>query len=313
LPADNADTVLAREPYVHASQKRGVGQPLAVSGASITAKKNRPHRVCGLKGTIIYKKTLKRFVGRVAGSTGIFRRNFRSKMFIVAFHRVNDRLAADGLTVGAAGFEAFCDFFARYFSVVPLSEQVDGCHRGKAMGGTLSITFDDGYVDNFEVAAPILKQRRLPASLLVSSGFIGTGYVAPWDRGLPDPPKWMTWEQLRELTSQGFEVGSHTHTHINLAATDPEDARKDILASRETLERELGRPASLFAYPFGGRDSISALSRRMVRDAGFDCCVACFGGANYGIADPYYLNRIGIAEWFATPEQFGLEILMNKA
>jgi peptidoglycan/xylan/chitin deacetylase (PgdA/CDA1 family) len=234
-------------------------------------------------------------------------------MVIVAFHRVNDTLAADGLTVGAARFEAFCDFFSRYFSVVSLSEQVDSCHRGKAMGGTLSITFDDGYVDNFEVAAPILKRRRLPASLLVSSGFIGTEYVAPWDRALPDPPKWMTWGQVRELSREGFEIGSHTHKHINLATTEPDCVRADIMASRETLERELGVPARLFAYPFGWRDSISALSRRMVRDAGFDCCVACFGGVNYGIADPYYLNRIGIAEWFATPEQFGLEILMNKA
>ena len=142
-------------------------------------------------------------------------------MFIVAFHRVNDRLAADGLTLGAARFEAFCDFFTHYFSVVPLSEQVEGCHRGRAMGGTLSITFDDGYLDNFEVAAPILRRRGMPASLLVSSGFIGTDYVAPWDRDLPDPPKWMTWEQLRELSRQGFEVGSHTHTHINLAAVRP--------------------------------------------------------------------------------------------
>ncbi len=122
----------------------------------------------------------------------------------------------------------------------------------------------------------------------------------------------MTWEQLRELSRQGFEIGSHTHTHINMVTTEPEAVRADILASRETLERELGLPARLFAYPFGGRDSISALSRGMVRDAGFDCCAACFGGANYGIADPYYLNRIGIAEWFATPEQFGLEVLMNR-
>jgi peptidoglycan/xylan/chitin deacetylase (PgdA/CDA1 family) len=262
---------------------------------------------------MIYKKTLKRLAGRVAGPTGIFRRNFRSKMLIVAFHRVNDRLAADGLTLGAASFEAFCDFFTRYFTVVPLSEQVEGCHRGKAMGGTLSITFDDGYLDNFEVATPILRRRAIPASFLVTSGFIGTDYVAPWDRGLPDAPAWMTWEQLRDLSRQGFEVGSHTHTHINLATSGPETARADLLASRDTLERELGQPARLFAYPFGSRDSISEYSRRMVRDAGFDCCAACFGGVNYGISDPYYLNRIGIAEWFATPEQLGLEILMNRA
>jgi peptidoglycan/xylan/chitin deacetylase (PgdA/CDA1 family) len=266
-----------------------------------------------LVGDDINKKSLKKVAGRIAGATGIFRRSFRSKMFIVAFHRVNDRLASDGLTLNGRAFAAFCDFFAQYFTVVPLSEQVNGCRQGRAMGGTLSITFDDGYVDNYEVAAPILAARRLPASLLVSSAFIGSDFVAPWDRALHEPPRWMSWQQLRELMQQGFEIGSHTHTHINLATTDPELVRSDILESRRVLEQELGRPARLFAYPFGSRDSISELSRRIVREAGFECCVACFGGANYGIADPFYLNRIGIAEWFATPEQFGLEILMNKA
>jgi peptidoglycan/xylan/chitin deacetylase (PgdA/CDA1 family) len=266
-----------------------------------------------LAGTDINKKSLKSVAGRIAGVSGLFRRNFRSKMLIVAFHRVNDRLASDGLTLNTRTFAAFCDFFAQHFTVVPLSEQVNGCRRGTAMGGTLSITFDDGYVDNYDVAAPILAARRLPASLLVSSAFIGSDFVAPWDRALPQPPKWMSWQQLRELTRQGFEVGSHTHSHINLATTDPQLVRNDILESRRVLEQELGRPARLFAYPFGSRESISEHSRRIVREAGFDCCVACFGGVNYGIADPFYLNRIGIADWFATPEQFGLEILMNRA
>jgi peptidoglycan/xylan/chitin deacetylase (PgdA/CDA1 family) len=266
-----------------------------------------------LAGADINKKSLKRFAGRIVGASGTFRRNFRSKMVIVAFHRVNDRLASDGLTLSARTFEAFCDFFMRYFSVVPLSEQVSGCRQGRAMGGTLSITFDDGYVDNYEVAAPILRARQLPASLLVSSAFIGSDFVAPWDRALPQPPKWMTWEQLRELAHQGFEVGSHTHTHINLATSDPELVRGDLRESRQILERELGRPARLFAYPFGYRESITEHSRRMVREAGFECCIACFGGVNYGIADPFYLNRIGIADWFVTPEQFGLELLMNRA
>ena len=97
-----------------------------------------------LAGADINKKSLKKIAGRIAGASGIFRRNFRSKMFIVAFHRVNDRLASDGLTLNGRTFAAFCDFFTQYFTVVPLSEQVNGCRRGRAMGGTLSITFDDG-------------------------------------------------------------------------------------------------------------------------------------------------------------------------
>ena len=102
------------------------------------------------------RKRLKSAMGRVAGLTGAYERCFRSQMTIVAFHRVNDLLADDSLTCSPAKFETFCRFFRQHFRVVSLSEQVAASRMGSDMGGTLSITFDDGYLDNVEVAAPIL-------------------------------------------------------------------------------------------------------------------------------------------------------------
>ena len=149
-------------------------------------------------------------LGHAAGAAGLLRRDFRSKMIIVAFHRVRDDLPEDGLTVSSAKFEKFCEFFRSQFKVVPLAEQVAACGSDKNMGGTLSITFDDGYRDNFEVAAPILRKLGLPATFFVTTGFIGSQTVAPWDRNLPRQPGWMDWDQLRALVSEGFEIGCHT-------------------------------------------------------------------------------------------------------
>ena len=125
------------------------------------------------------RKQLKSVLDRVAGLTGAYERRFRLQMTIVAFHRVNDRLVGDPLTCSAAKFEAFCNFFLTHFSVLPLSEQVAGARAGKDLGGTLSITFDDGYFDNSEVAAPILRRLQLPATFLVTTGFIGSQITPP--------------------------------------------------------------------------------------------------------------------------------------
>jgi peptidoglycan/xylan/chitin deacetylase (PgdA/CDA1 family) len=258
------------------------------------------------------RSEIKGFAGRVAGATGLYARNFRSKMTIVAFHRINDQIAADGLTCDSQKFEAFCDFFSRYFRVTSLSRQVAGCNAGEDMGGTISITFDDGYLDNFEVAAPILKRRGLPATFFVTTAFVGTTSVAPWDKSLSADPGWMAWGQLRDLLSQGFEIGSHTDTHINLGTAGAEAVRAELVTSRQRLNEELGITARLFAYPFGGREHISEQSRLIVRESGFDCCVACYGGVNPRTPDPYYLNRISIADWFATPDQFGLEFILAR-
>jgi peptidoglycan/xylan/chitin deacetylase (PgdA/CDA1 family) len=258
-------------------------------------------------------KTIKTIMGRVAGMTGVYAWDFRSKMTIVAFHRVNDEQAADGMTCSSAKFEAFCRFFQRHFRVISLSEQVAGCRARQDMGGTLSITFDDGYLDNFEVAAPILRKLHLPAAFFVTTGFIGSHALAPWDSDLLLQPSWMSWDHLRTLASQGFEVGCHTDTHIDMGSADPETVREELEISKRKLLDELGTPAQLFAYPFGGREHISARSRELVREAGFVCCISCFGGVNRQAANPYDLNRIGIADWFVTPDQFGLELVLDKA
>jgi peptidoglycan/xylan/chitin deacetylase (PgdA/CDA1 family) len=257
-------------------------------------------------------KRVKGAIGRAAGFGGVFARGFRSKMIIVAFHRIRDDMPEDGLTCGSVKFEKFCEFFRNHFRVVPLSEQVAGCSAGKDMGGTLSITLDDGYRDNFEVAAPILRRMGLPAAFFVTTGFIGTLTVAPWDRDLVRQPGWMEWDQLRALASQGFEIGCHTDTHIDMATADAQTGRAELEVSQRKFQEQLGRPARLFAYPFGGRDNINAQSVELVREAGFVCCASCFGGANAATADPFSLNRITVGQGFFTPDQFGLDLLLGR-
>jgi peptidoglycan/xylan/chitin deacetylase (PgdA/CDA1 family) len=244
---------------------------------------------------------------------GLYARQLHSKMIVVAFHRVTDELPGDPITCSSAKFEKFCEFFLEHFRVISLSEQISANRARADTGGTLSITFDDGYQDNFEVAAPILRRLRLPATFFVTTGFIGTDMVPSWDRHLAPPPRWMDWDQVRSLASQGFEIGSHTHSHLDLGTADVPTVREELQASQHKLLQELGHTARLFAYPFGGRENISVRSRELVREAGFICCAACFGGVNAPTADPFDLKRIGIAEWFRSPQQFGFELLTGKA
>lgn len=258
-----------------------------------------------------FKKTLKSAAGRVAEATGYLGHHTDSVMTIVAFHRIDDTLPEDGLTCSPQKFSEFCKFFRKNFHVVPLSDQIEACRRGTNMGGALSVTFDDGYEDNFRVAAPILKRQNIPATFFVSTGFIGSSVIAPWDEHLEEPPSWMNWLQLRQLVSQGFEVGSHTDRHLNLSTDDPSLIRAELETSKAKLERELGIRASLFAYPFGGPQDISETSRQLVRETGFDCCLSCFGGVNPINSDPYHLRRIPIAQWYRTPHQFAMESMLR--
>jgi peptidoglycan/xylan/chitin deacetylase (PgdA/CDA1 family) len=270
---------------------------------------NKGFSTKSLAGT---RKRTKDLLGRFAGMSGLYGRIFRSRMTVVAFHRVNDQMIPDDLTCSSAKFEAFCKFFRRYFRVVPLSEQISGLRSGSDMGGTLSITFDDGYLDNLEVAAPILLKLRLPATFFITTGFIGSQAIPAWDMHLAHQPGWMSWDQVRKLHSMGFEIGSHTDTHLDLGTSDAEAVRADLKRSQRKLRDALGVPVKLFAYPFGGPEHISQRSRELVREVGFTCCAACYSGSNASAPDPFEINRIGIANWFATPDQFGFELLTSR-
>lgn len=255
---------------------------------------------------------VKRFLGRAMLAARVHRWARGPAPVILAFHRVNDRTAGDGLTCGVALFEAYCRFLARYYSVRRLSELIDTIAARRGSGCDVAITFDDGYADNYERAAPLLERYGLPATFYIVTGFVGTAYVPFWDRGIEPAPAWMTWDQVRDLRRRGFDIGAHTVTHADLGAIDVAEAEREIIGSRDRIARELGSRPEHFAYPFGGERNVREETRALVADAGFRSCVSCHGGSNACVDDPYALRRLPIASWYDSPYQMGFDLVTRR-
>lgn len=110
------------------------------------------------------------------------------------------------------------------------------------------LTFDDGYKSFVQYARPILKDYGYGATLFVYSDFLGGGSA-------------LSWQDLRTLTEQGFDVQAHSKSHGNLRRAEGESEAayaKRIeaeLAFPHTLfTKHLGRPSTVLAYPFGEMD-----------------------------------------------------------
>jgi peptidoglycan/xylan/chitin deacetylase (PgdA/CDA1 family) len=229
---------------------------------------------------------------------------------IVAFHRVDDRLQGNPISCTAGEFEAYCDFFQRYFELVTMGELLRRLELGESIARCLAITFDDGYRDNLEVAAPSLRARGMPACFFVATGLVGSTVRPWWDVEYGAQSRWMTWDDVRLLKVQGFEIGTHTVTHIDLGTTDPAVAREEIAASRKQL-RSQGLTAHLFSYPYGRPHQISNANREMVRSSGLSCCLSGFGGTVRPGDDPFELKRMPINPWLLSPSHFGFEVLFR--
>lgn len=251
-------------------------------------------------------------LGALAYGGGLHRLLLREQAVVAVFHRVDDRYPGDPITTSVSLFTELCEFFARYFSVVPFGQLVAMVREGRPLGGHLAITFDDGYRDNHRTAAPILARRGLPACFLVTTGFIGSREIPWWDARAGIASEWMSWDQVRELHAQGFEIGAHTVSHADLGQVEGDAARAEIVGSKAALENQLGSPVSLFAYPFGREQALTEANRTLVREAGFVCCASAFGGTVCAGDDPYRLRRMPVSEWHLSAGQFGLEALRSR-
>jgi peptidoglycan/xylan/chitin deacetylase (PgdA/CDA1 family) len=105
----------------------------------------------------------------------------------------------------------------------------------------LIITFDDGHLNNYTTAFPIMKKYGFTGVLYIVSSYMGAD-------------QYMNADQIKEMAAAGWEVGSHTISHLNLTSLEPQRQRHEIVDSRKILEAKLGMTIRTFSYPFGMSD-----------------------------------------------------------
>ena len=104
----------------------------------------------------------------------------------------------------------------------------------------------------------------------------------------------MTWDQVRALASQGFEIGAHTVTHPILSHCSIEQAEQEIIESKQRLEQELGKTIRHFAHPNGQPTDWNPDVMRLIRAAGFKTCSTTISRRTRKMEDPLFLPRLTV-------------------
>jgi len=218
----------------------------------------------------------------------------RQRVIVLLYHRVSDELR-DSLTVGIEQFDAQMEWLGCHHQVVGIADIIHGNVPRDTARPVIAVTFDDGYLDNYEHAVPILLRHQVPAAFFVSTGMIGTTEGFPHDlkrlgKALPT----MTWDHLRHMRDLGFVIGSHTVTHLDCGSAGLDTVRRELIESRDTLKRNLSLDEVFFAYPFGGRANMNPAVLQMVKELGYAGCLSAYGGCIRGPVDSYNIERPGI-------------------
>ena len=199
---------------------------------------------------------------------------------VLNYHQIND-VDENLLTVSTAEFETQMAWLEENgYHTITAAELADALEgHGRLPERPVLITFDDGYVDNYACAFPILKKHGMKATI-----FIISEYVSLY-------PNYLTWKQLLEMQSNGIDFGSHTVDHNVLTELSPNSVNHELADSKRTLETKLGRRVEFLAYPCGfTNESIKARAAA----AGYRGAFTVDLGNTHPGDDLYALNRVPI-------------------
>lgn len=255
----------------------------------------------------LLKNGVYRAIGETARSLGAVNGDGRT-LRVLMYHKVND-VAGNRMSMPTGLFDEQMDQLRDLgYAPVDLDAVLAHYTQGAPLpAGAILITFDDGYRDNLENAAPVLRKYGYPAVQFVPLGYVGDALPLPHEehlaaRGLVN--RTVDWSELAELERSGIRIESHGISHRPLADLELDEAAREICISKLRLEERLGRPVRAFSYVKGSEAHYKPVHLSLVRQAGYDVAFTSISGANSPASDPLQLHRYNVEPY--SPRTFEL-------
>ena len=176
------------------------------------------------------------------------------------------------------------------YNVVSTEEIVDALINNKDLPEkTVALTIDDAFFSIYKRAWPLLKEKKLPFTIFVSTGPLKS-----------NSKNYMNWEQIKEMDSHGVTIGHHTKNHLHLVTKEKEKIISEIEEANNDFLKNLGYVPDIFAYPYGEYSSeIKQITKNYFK--------AAFGqqsGGIYNGIDIFELPRYSLNEQYGDLKRF---------
>jgi len=197
---------------------------------------------------------------------------------VLLYHRVGPE--PDALTITEDRLMEDLRYLAdRGYHAVSL-EQAEKYMTGQDTinGKPVLLTFDDGYLNNYTKAFPILQDFSMTATFFIITGMVGQ-------------PNRLNRFQMKEMAAAGMSFGSHTVSHRPLGDLDGKQAIAELVKSKGDLEDMLGKKTEFVAYPCGSFKHETILA---ARDAGYKGGFTTQNGIARFYKDHLMISRIPV-------------------
>jgi len=235
---------------------------------------------------------------------------------VLMYHHVAPH-PGDTVTVTPEVFEAQMRYLAKAgYRTLKMSELLAHI-RGEqpVRDRAVAVTFDDGWLDNFSYAYPVLERYRINAVIFVVTAWTDAAMTAkavPFVDEQPNQESLKTqvqtdgagqavldWGTIRTMASSGLvEFYSHTVNHHKCNDSDRPQLERELFESRAVLERELGQPCPYLCWPYG---QFNNLAVTIAKEVGYEALFTTVRGVAEAGSDPYCIKRIRVKNsesWF---------------
>jgi biofilm PGA synthesis lipoprotein PgaB len=217
---------------------------------------------------------------------------------ILQYHHVSTATPAS-TSISPEQFTRHLDWLGENdFNVMALPEALNILRTDGALPDkTVAITFDDGYLDNFQTAFPILRERNLPFTVFINP--------EPHDAGRKS---WASWEQLNEMAAHGATIANHTNSHLFMVRPNVGENNKawlqrlrvEVEYAESRIQAKTGQSHKILAYPYGESNKDV---RELIEDLGF-VALGQQSGAVWAGSDFVDLPRFPLSGVYASMNSF---------
>jgi peptidoglycan/xylan/chitin deacetylase (PgdA/CDA1 family) len=180
------------------------------------------------------------------------------------------------------------------YRTIGLPELLSEFEANRDLRKAVVLTFDDGYQDFYTAAFPLLKQCGFTATVFLATDRIRDSALRV------EGANYLTWNEVRELHSEGIGFGSHSVTHADLRSLVPEQIDYELGYSKETIEQRIGAPVESFSYPFALPEEDGDFIRYLadtLENVGYTNGVSSTIGRAKPKDTRFFLPRLSVNSW----------------
>ncbi len=191
-----------------------------------------------------------------AGFDRPFRHARRGQLKVLLYHNIENHPVRFANAVPAEEFARHLEYLQRHYNLVRIDQsgEIQGMCPDRV---NVLITFDDGFINNVEIAVPILAQYGVSAAFFVIADCVADGSPPGFQLARLKPGEdiapWRTVDtgDIRAMRAAGMTIGSHSLAHTDSRLLPDAVLLDQARRSQETLEDLLGEPVGNFAFPWG--------------------------------------------------------------